>query len=223
VDNPWLALPERPEFVLKEDGAVLSRYPRVRNNLGLDVLPVPYMSNPARASIYLLTLNPGYHPRDLTFERCEPDYVEQRKASLVFESRWPLVSLDPAFSFSGGFDYWRSRLRGVVVALAAKDAHHDENAAWQLVAERVMVIQFFPYRSISDPDCPEVLPSQKFTFKLVQGALDSGALIVLLRAIRQWSAQVPDLDSAAVLKPAVARSGRLSSNHELAIVDRLSS
>jgi len=41
-ENPWRQLPEAPPFVLPEDDKVLRRYPKLRENLRLDFLPVPF-------------------------------------------------------------------------------------------------------------------------------------------------------------------------------------
>jgi len=63
-ENPWPGLAEKPPFVLREDDEVLRRYPKLRENLRLDFLPVPFLGSD-RANTLLLTLNPGGRTNDL--------------------------------------------------------------------------------------------------------------------------------------------------------------
>ncbi len=125
--NPWRQLPEAPPFVLPEDDKVLRRYPKLRENLRLDFLPVPFHGSD-RADILLLSLNPG--ARINTLEDDET-FVKERRPGLLFESTspFPFSCLNPGFSKTAGYDYWNRRLGSLI-----------ERVGREVVAQRVLIV-----------------------------------------------------------------------------------
>jgi hypothetical protein len=198
--NPWLALPPRPPYVVPADAAVLDR---LRRDYGLhfDVLPAPYAGDPARATVCILTLNPGYAVTDAGDER-QPRYREQRRAALTFRAEWPFPYLDPALADTGGGRYWQGRLRALV------DAAGDPRR----VAERLMLIEHFPYASHRFDALPEILPSQPYSFRLAGELARRGCVMIVARRLREWQLAVPELVErrAHVVHTLVPRSGSLS-------------
>ena len=55
------------------------------------------------------------------------------------------------------------------------------------------MVQYFPYQSLRRVHFPELLPSQRFSFSLVEKAIDAGKLIVVMRSRRHWLKAVPKL------------------------------
>ena len=114
--NPWLAIPDQPPYIAPEDGDLLRRVAnrlRDRYDLKLDLLPQPWTGNVNTADIFLLTLKPGFsHDDDIEIR--DPDYHEQWRLALSFETRVPFYFLDPAFQGTGGYRYWNKRLRDLI-------------------------------------------------------------------------------------------------------------
>jgi hypothetical protein len=132
--NPWVSLPRQAPYVLPEDLAVLDGLRR-EYGLHLDVLPAPYAGDPERATVCILTLNPGYAETDHE-DHLLPRYFDQRIAALTFKAEWPFPYLDPQLATTGGGRYWQSRLRRVLAEVG--DAKR--------VAQRLMIVGAFPVR-----------------------------------------------------------------------------
>ena len=64
LDNPWLALPEAPEYVLADDLAILRRFPMAMDKLVFAGMPGPFVGNPLMARVLLLALHPGFVDSD---------------------------------------------------------------------------------------------------------------------------------------------------------------
>jgi hypothetical protein len=129
--------------------------------------------------------------------------------------------LDPKLDFTGGHDYWRTRLRPVAIRLAGHQKVEPGDPVWRRIAEGVMVVEFFPYRSVTYRQLAETVPSQEFGFHLVRKALESKALIVITRGLKPWVEQIPGLGGDEVLKPWSPRSGLLSMSHIETVIERL--
>lgn len=61
------------------------------------------------------------------------------------------------------------------------------------MASAILSIEFFPYRSDSFGCAHVRLPSQTYSFQLVESAIDRGAAIVIARGERYWFGAVPRL------------------------------
>lgn len=80
-DNPWRSLPTKAPFVLDIDRDGIASFEHRVNARGktadygfhVELLPSPFIGNP-RASVVLLSLNPGFSERD------ETDYGDQTSA-----------------------------------------------------------------------------------------------------------------------------------------------
>jgi hypothetical protein len=198
--NPWVSLPRQAPYVLPEDLAVLDGLRR-EYGLHLDVLPAPYAGDPVRATVCILTLNPGYAETDHE-DHLLPRYFDQRIAALTFKAEWPFPYLDPQLATTGGGRYWQSRLRRVLAEVG--DAKR--------VAQRLMIVEHFPYASQRFDALPEILPSQVFSFRLVGELARRGCLMVVVRRLREWQLAVPELieRNDQVLRVLVPRSGFIS-------------
>lgn len=183
MENPWLALGERPPYLLPCDAAALPAARAAARGIHLDVLPVPHIGSPSRAELYLLALNPGYRDGDVLVNERYPAWVTQQRRGLAFQASPAFWTLHPRFAGAGirGYDWWTSRLGPLAAVLG-----------WEFVRERVMCIQYLAYRSTRYAG-GALLPSQRFSFQLVREAVTRGKAIVIMRARRRWLEAVPEL------------------------------
>lgn len=75
-----------------------------------------------------------------------------------------------------------------------------ERIGREVVAQSLLVVQYFPYQSLTMRPSPEPLPSQRFSFSLVEKAIDAGKLIVVMRSRRYWLEAVPKLAAYGFIK-----------------------
>jgi hypothetical protein len=181
--NPWLELPATPPFVAPCDEDVLRSVGmrHERHQLKLDLLPQPWTGNITTAEVLMLALNPGFTDTDYA-DLKNPDYGEQWRLALRFETRTPFYFLDPAFAETSGYTWWHRRLRELISSVGI-DA----------VSQKVMCVEHFPYKSISYRPLGVTLPSQRFSFELVRDAMRRRKQIVLMRSERVWLDSVPEL------------------------------
>ncbi len=117
-----------------------------RFHLGL--LPQPWSGDLNAATVFVLMLNPGLNPGDYFAEYRVPDYRRALVRNLRHESDrpYPLLFLDPEFSWHSGARYFRSRLHWLVLALAKRQSLSYREALASL-ARRVCILQLVPYHS----------------------------------------------------------------------------
>ena len=180
MDNPWKDLPTDAPFVLREDRPLIEEH-REKAKLLLELFPVPFIGA-WDAPVVLLTLNPSGGNTEHT-----ADYVEQYRRMLAFKNRVPFLPLDPAFSSTPGAKYWSERMRVLC-----------NRVGRELLAQRVLCIQYFPYQSRVFHKLPDLLPSQQFGFELCRRAIVQGRLVVVLRSLALWSKAVPELGQTPI-------------------------
>ena len=178
--NPWEDLPPSQPFIAPSDEPLLKPV-LDKANLKLDLLPQPWTGNPATARVIMLALNPGFSDEDYA-ELRNPDYAEQWRRALTFETRTPFYFLDGAFANTGGYRWWFRRLQALI-----------DEVGLQSVARRVMCIEHFGYKSARYVPLGVTLPSQVFSFELVRDAISARKQVVVMRSERIWLQSVPEL------------------------------
>jgi hypothetical protein len=187
--NPWLKLGLDPPFVLESDWKAVEAFnARVDPELRLhtELLPEPFVGDVKAAAVLLLNMNPAYSPAEFAFHR-DPSFVTIARANLTQRVLpYPFYFLDPHWK-SPGHRYWSWRL-AELIDVCGREA----------VAKHVAVVEWYPYHSLgmSRTWMPRV-PSQAFSFKLVQDALERGAVIIIIRAVKWWQQELPGLVSGA--------------------------
>jgi hypothetical protein len=184
MDNPWTQLPDEPPFVLPGEKAAIDAFSqRVGNvhTIRMDYLPEPYLGDP-KAPIILLSLNPGFADEDRRL--FEDPYGRERGRGNLYHapSAFPFYLLDPRLEFASGAAWWRNRLDALI-----------RIAGDEIVANRVFCVEFFPYHSRRYKDLGHILDSQRYSFHLVEKAIDGRALIIVMRAWKRWCTHVPRL------------------------------
>jgi hypothetical protein len=131
------------------------------------------------AEVFLLALNPGFSELDYT-DLQNADYAEQWRRTLTFSTRTPFYFLDPAFAHTSGFQWWHRRLRELIAAVGLA-----------AVAEKVMCLEHFPYKSVSYKPLGMTVPSQAFTFELLRDAMRCGKQMVVTRSECRSLGRIP--------------------------------
>ena len=183
--NPWTDLPTPAPFVLPCDKQAIVAFNASANPdhmIHTEVLPAPFVGSPA-APIVLLNLNPGYTKQHEKF--VEDKYNSQAvKANLVHaRQNYPFYVLDPRIDTNPGYRYWIRKLKPLI-------ALYDQKK----IANEVCVIELFPYHSehFAGKLC---VPSQTYSWYLVQEAMRRNALIIQMRSRRVWQKAILELAS----------------------------
>jgi hypothetical protein len=115
----------------------------------LSLLPVPYQGNLATADIFLLFLNPGLGLNDYYTD--DDKLHSERHRRIIRQDLdgvdYPYLSLDPLFSWSGGFQYWEKKLRKHLRAVADERFGGHYVGALKHLGSRLATIEIVPYHS----------------------------------------------------------------------------
>lgn len=181
MNNPWSNLKKiNNEYIPECDKSFLKDYFSNGYGLKLNKVPMPYMGDPIKAEIYLLGLNPGFDESDIDF--CEK-YEKYHLDSLThLIDDYPLWLLNPKFENSPGFNWWYKKLRYLI-----------EETNLKTVSNYFFAVEYFPYSSKKYKNNSIILPSQKYTFFLVEEAIKNNKLIILLRSEKLWYNAIPKL------------------------------
>ncbi len=186
--NPWFALPTAGPFVLPEDSAAVdafnARLP-ARSPCRIDVeavIPEPFVGAVLTAPVIVLQLNPGSDETNAA-AHAVPEFRVALLANLRHElTDWPFYFLHPRFRVSQpGGRWWTGKTRKLAEVVPLKR-----------LAERLAVVEWFPYKSPRYRlGC--TVRSQEYGFSLVSDAMRRGALIVISRSHALWRKSVPAL------------------------------
>jgi hypothetical protein len=180
--SSWEAYSQDPNFGEPDDG-----------RFHLDLLPVPFAGDLARASVYVLLLNPGLGPHDYFGEYKVPEFRDARLANLKQVPRHQFMDLNPAFSWHGGFRYWHSRLSALISAFAMRH-NLSYGQSRQIFASEIASVELVPYHSKTFA-FPAKLLTKLRSVQLVQSfvtdvlsprARRGDCLIVVTRSSRYW-------------------------------------
>ena len=215
----WALKCEGPPYMLPTDKGVL-KSPRMKekivlrngwesvtgNNgpnkpgdahLHLDLIPVPFMGDLEKASVYVLMLNPGLSPRHY-FEYRDARFRQALVANLrqkPVKGEMPFVSMDPQFAWHDGFSYWHEKLGEVIERIANRRGITFAEARKKLAA-KLAVIQLVPYRSAKKPSAGR-LRSVKLVkdyvrdFVIKERCKEKGALVIMARGVSVWKTCLP--------------------------------
>jgi hypothetical protein len=164
--------------------------------LHLGLLPMPFIGDLRRASIYVLSLNPGLGPTDYYGEYEVPEYRNALLANLkqrFDQTTLPFVFLDPRYSWHGGFAWWHGKLSKVIAQLAARWQVPFGSARASLAAE-LASIELLPYHSAKFHDAGgwlqnlgSVALAKTFVKEFVLPRVERGeAIAIVTRQARLW-------------------------------------
>ena len=183
LDNPWIHLPTRAPFVLREDrGAIESfnRKTRLETRIETVLLPIPFVGR-IDAPVILLLLNPGVPEKPYNVHRIARHRRSVRACHRQDSVEYPNYYLDPKTEGPGV--KWWTRALGDLIHLCGR----------QKVAQHVAALQYMPYRAREFRHARLRLPSQQFTFQALRAAIRRTAVCLVCRGKRPWTAAVPEL------------------------------
>jgi hypothetical protein len=164
--------------------------------LHLGLLPQPFIGDLRRASIYVLSLNPGLEPSDYYGEYEIPAYRDALLGTLkqqFYDCRLPFMFLDPRYSWHGGFRWWHGKLAQVLTTFA-NEAEVSFASARATLAAQLASIELLPYHSSKFSDAGGWLTKLKsvdlaktFVKTFVLPRVERGeAIAIVLRKVALW-------------------------------------
>lgn len=178
--NPWQNL--KPLYVLPEDFTVLASH-RNYSNLRLDALPSQVIGGLDRAEVVFLFLNPGFAESDVTDDLFNPQFVTASRLNHLDPYGSPFYLFNEELKRTGGYAWWRRVLNPLI----------QVGVTEEMLREKIMVIEFFPYHSEDWGNFPRV-PSQEVAFDLAREAIKRNKTLIV-RSVRMWLKAVPELAS----------------------------
>lgn len=188
--------------------------------LHLGLVPIPYIGNLRRASVFILMLNPGFSPGNYYAEQYSAEYRETLKRNLYQENsndRYPFFALDPRFAWHPGFQYWHRRLRGLARALALKD-DIDYQDALAVLSKHIACLEYVPYYSKSfglpipiQRKLSSIRAIKEYVHEyLVSRARMGHATIIVTRSAKKW--EIQQQENIIVYEGSESRAASLSLN-----------
>ena len=195
MDNPWLEIIyDGPPYILPEELSLIEAFnnyqlskKETNHIIATELFPEPFIGDIANAKLVLLNLNPGLDDRDFS-NHLESNYIQAftNNLSQNISSDFPFYPLDPQFRHTGNAAWWTNRIKNLTDSVGVKN-----------VAKHLVVLEFFPYHSRKYCEVPnsmlkefgmkDNLPSQKYTFHLLNTLLEKEDVIIVgLRSKKLW-------------------------------------
>lgn len=212
------------DYSLLGDEHALKKYNTSCKNDSLKIItqlvPQPLCGSLLKGDIFLCSLNPGYQEEDLYLEGVKKSYLnypdyKQPIINLLcqngtIDNSMFYISEEPADGIheenSPGSGYWRKKLNqankgkslvhNLVKELQARGFNTDERSVFQMMADRIVTLELFPYHS--DKFDRSLLDSSKYNFEsvnmmrdfvhddLIPKAEERDVLVVFLRSFKAW-------------------------------------
>lgn len=228
VDKPPFVLPQdRSHLPNTKSSVVYGSWNEYQQNglenhfndsrLHLGLLPQPWFGDPRRATVFVLMLNPGLNPCDYFADYKVRDYRNALIQNLRNTEcrKYPLLFLDPAFSWTSGARYFRNRLLWLVEAMRDQRRISFQKSL-QTVAKQVCILQLIPYHSrvFNDTKCLFKLKSVELMRQFVADNLSvrSDVLLVVTRKARKWGLLKEENHRIVIYWGSETRGAHLSMN-----------
>ena len=188
MGSPWANLPSEPPIVLPEDRPWVETFNELSRDrpswrIRTELLPEPFIGR-VDAPLVILALNPGFSEEDLG-THTRPEFMSEVRRCISAEpGPYPFFHLNPALN-GPGWDWWKRALKELL------DRKYDR----KVLAQSILCLEFFPYRSEEFAHGHLRLPSQEYTFSLLRAAIARAAPIIVTRGFSYWTGAVPALAS----------------------------
>jgi len=198
MKNPWEKLMNQKQndfYVLEEDAENINTFNEYIKDfkntesyrIHPEIMPAPFMGDILNSKIVILTLNPGYDPKEEK-EGFYTEYNHYWEKQIIHKfpvPEYPLFCFDEKYVKKS--DYWKKKLYPLI-----------QVSSVEKVSKHISIIQFFPYHSLKYRDIPkriskDYLVSQQYNFELVKKAIERDAIIIILRSKRLWLDAIPEL------------------------------
>lgn len=186
MQNPWVNLPETPPFIALCDRESIQSYNQNADDehrIHTEFMPEPFIGNP-NAPVFILYRNPAFHKEHITILHNQ-DYLRLSRANLRHEHRgYPFYHLDPSLRDSPGYNWYRGKFKALI-----------RDVGEEIVAHSIFVVEYFPYFTESEPGHLLSIPSQAYSFSLVEKAMRRRAVIIQAVGKNLWqnTAAIPGL------------------------------
>jgi hypothetical protein len=204
-ENPWGGINlDNPDgnYVLNDDKQLIDTNNDILGNdqsddgfIDLSYFPEPFIGN-KNARIYFLLANPGRASNDDPAAQLN---VEQKKIlrnsiqrNLEHQSKemdYPFYILNPAFTGTSGYNWWKRCLDPLISSLEIDD---------QIIGNNFFNVELYGYHSFRINNYllrNNKLSSLKYTRALVDKAIDDQKLVLIGRSVRNWFYLVPRLSN----------------------------
>lgn len=168
------------------------------HSLHLGLIPIPYLGDIEKASVYVLMLNPGLKPGDYFAEEKIADYKNRLVDNLRQENlnrEYPFFLLDPQYAWHPGFEYWYKKFHDIISEIT-KVGKIEYQAAASLFSQKIACLELLPYHSQSfrQNSLLDKLSSVQTMRKYVQNfvvpkAENGQAIVVVTRSVKNWKLQ----------------------------------
>lgn len=182
--NPWAMPFERPPYVVLDDEPRISKLNCSTNeNCRIDdgLLPEPFIGGFDRGTVALLNLNPSWHADD-SAAHGRKSFREAVLRNLWHkQSEYPFYPLHLDFGTTPAGRWYRAHLRMLMETLSQRHglkAHH--------IAQRLCVIEWFPYHSKHSNAPAERWSSQQYGFHFARNAVRLEKLVIVMRSAHLW-------------------------------------
>ena len=182
----------------------------------LGLLPVPYVGNLQKSSVFILMLNPGFSLADY-FEQNILDFKKYYKQNLYQENsdaEYPFLFLNPHLAWHPGFAYWHRKFSNILNELV-KNKGISYLEALKLLSQNVACLELVPYhsKSFGAYSLTNKLPSIQAMLDFVHHVLlpkvkRDKAVIIVTRSGKFWD--LPNHDNIIVYLKAEAQGAHLT-------------
>ena len=184
IPNPWSNITIKDTIADCDKTLINSLPSRIQSRIEKRTLPEPFHGNP-EASVYILNGNPLANDNDLRYIT-SLDYEKEIKEELLHINtdflwlRTPETIVDTNGIPYPGYKYWKDRTKLLRAVKAMPN---------------LFCIEAFPYHTRHANDFKAIgpLPSDQYTNEMIENAIDSGKLIILMRCKSFWINRVPRL------------------------------
>lgn len=180
----------------------------------LGLIPVPYLGDLEKATVFVLMQNPGLGASDYFGEYDVPQYRQQMIDNLQQKPnrKFPMPFMNPNVAWHGGGSYWRDRLHWLAVLLT-QNRRIEYWDALSLISQQVCILQLIPYHSASfsfPTNRVKQLRSSNLVKRFVYETIlpRDNVLILALRQISQWG--LPDRSNIIQYRGSESRGAYLS-------------
>jgi hypothetical protein len=193
MQNPWPSSNTwSSPYILDTDVALVdshNRYCRSGTQIIKESFPQPYIGNPDKAKVVFLALNPGHCDLDTKDHSENNEFIKSMRLNLLHElTKRPFYPLDPRFINTGAGQWWWKRTKDL----------RNEGIDNDILAEKLMVIEWFPYHSRRFAKPSQLLSSQRYSFHLAKQMIGK-KLVVRMRSRKEWTEVHPEFGTAPSL------------------------
>jgi hypothetical protein len=202
IGNDFLYAPSSKEYICKSDKGIIDEFNKKASEEAKYILNVPtypWLGNPLKAKVIILSLNPGYSDRErkialllglLKNKDAVTEYAEHLRKTLTFDVDTILptpenndkdtLNAQDIANLHGSY-YWYDRL---------KRAFGDIEPNMDTLLRDFAVIQYVGYssRGFKDFGKGKTLPSQDYTKKLISYILENRKEVpfIITRSVKLW-------------------------------------